>query len=777
MVLEYAKGELFDYIVQHGKLSETKARTFFQQIICAVDYCHRHKIVHRDLKPENLLLDEKLNIKIADFGLSNIISDGNFLKTSCGSPNYAAPEVITGKLYAGPEVDIWSCGVILYVLLCGKLPFDDEFIPHLFRKIGKGEYQAPSGVSAGATKMIKRMLQVNPVHRITMREILEDPWFSKDLPEYLKPPPDGFLNTGIDPAKAIDPRKFVPKQDAATAEKLHNSVVFRLGKKMGYREGDIRQALEKEEPNAIKDAYLIVAENELQDDKQKLLATSPQFADASSPFAAMVEAGKSSPLSAKASFGSNATIVPIPRKQASEGTPGVQEQSAAPPATSTISVLPTSEPDIHRETFEGKPPAHAAIAEPSQRNAAGSPQGQGTPTAEEKAQMSRDLRGRTRSTTKLDRAAEGAPPAAPQKKTRITRWQFGIRSRNQPADAMLAIYKALKYLGAEWTTPELRTPGSWEQEQGGKTEDNEQSSESDENETKAGPSKTETPKEHGPHDDWGYEIPLDPWVINARFRKTGMTRLPGMQNSANSSYADVQSASGGKADAPTGRARGNTTSSVTSGTSGQEASGSGITRSATGSMASLSRAGTLSRQDSESRLSAAAKPADENMWIYLTIQLYTMDKDYFTVDFKSSGYERYTKTYVRQIEEHVRSEVAKTADDLGEDADTEEAKDKKKKKGKEAADENEYDYMGGGRPPPSGHWDVMKERRKAQKAERLEKERLDSGKATTADVEESGIMWREVEKGDGLVQNKDRGSPFPFLDAAGSLIVRLAEAG
>jgi carbon catabolite-derepressing protein kinase len=101
----------------------------------AVDYTHRHKIVHRDLKPENLLLDDNNNVKIADFGLSNLLEDGKFLKTSCGSPNYAAPEVIAGRVYAGPEVDIWSCGVILYVLLCGRLPFDDESIPKLFEKI------------------------------------------------------------------------------------------------------------------------------------------------------------------------------------------------------------------------------------------------------------------------------------------------------------------------------------------------------------------------------------------------------------------------------------------------------------------------------------------------------------------------------------------------------------------------------------------------------------------------------------------------------------------
>ncbi|GKV51419.1 hypothetical protein SLEP1_g58078 [Rubroshorea leprosula] len=107
----------------------------FELIISGVEYCHRNMVVHRDLKPENLLLDSKCNVKIADFGLSNVMRDGHFLKTSCGSPNYAAPEVISGKLYAGPEVDVWSCGVILYALLCGTLPFDDENIPNLFKKI------------------------------------------------------------------------------------------------------------------------------------------------------------------------------------------------------------------------------------------------------------------------------------------------------------------------------------------------------------------------------------------------------------------------------------------------------------------------------------------------------------------------------------------------------------------------------------------------------------------------------------------------------------------
>lgn len=188
MIMEYVSGgELFDYIVKHGKLQEHEARRFFQQIISGVDYCHRHMVVHRDLKPENLLLDHNMHVKIADFGLSNMMLDGEFLRTSCGSPNYAAPEVISGKLYAGPEVDIWSCGVILYALLCGTLPFDDEHVPTLFRKIKSGIFPIPEYLNKSVVNLVCQMLQVDPLKRATMEEIKKHDWFQKDLPSYLFP--------------------------------------------------------------------------------------------------------------------------------------------------------------------------------------------------------------------------------------------------------------------------------------------------------------------------------------------------------------------------------------------------------------------------------------------------------------------------------------------------------------------------------------------------------------------------------------------------------------
>lgn len=181
-------GELFDYITENGRLGEDEARHFFQQIIQGVECCHLKNVVHRDLKPENLLLNSNRNVKIADFGLSNIMRDGHFLRTSCGSPNYAAPEVISERLYAGPEVDVWSCGVILYALLCGRLPFDDDNLPRLYRKIKSGICRFPNHLSRGARDLIARILNVDPINRISISEIRRHPWFQQHLPRYIALP-------------------------------------------------------------------------------------------------------------------------------------------------------------------------------------------------------------------------------------------------------------------------------------------------------------------------------------------------------------------------------------------------------------------------------------------------------------------------------------------------------------------------------------------------------------------------------------------------------------
>ncbi|MBA0811481.1 hypothetical protein Gohar_003378, partial [Gossypium harknessii] len=184
MVLEYATGgELFDKIASNGKLSEAEGRKFFQQLIDGVGYCHDKGVFHRDLKLENVLIDAKGNIKISDFGLSALpqhIGEDGLLHTTCGSPNYVAPEVLANRGYNGATSDIWSCGVILYVILTGYLPFDDRNLAVLYQKIFKGDTRIPKWLSSGARNMIKRILDPNPNTRITMAGIKNDEWFKQD---------------------------------------------------------------------------------------------------------------------------------------------------------------------------------------------------------------------------------------------------------------------------------------------------------------------------------------------------------------------------------------------------------------------------------------------------------------------------------------------------------------------------------------------------------------------------------------------------------------------
>lgn len=170
LVMEYVEGgELFDYIVAHQRVAEPEAVHFFRDIIAGLDYCHKRHVIHRDLKPENLLIASDGHIKIVDFGLSNTIDSKNtLLKTACGSPCYAAPEMIAGKHYNGPCVDIWSTGVILYALTCGYLPFEDKTTALLYDKILKGRYSVPSHVSPALKDLMARMLTVDPAKRITI---------------------------------------------------------------------------------------------------------------------------------------------------------------------------------------------------------------------------------------------------------------------------------------------------------------------------------------------------------------------------------------------------------------------------------------------------------------------------------------------------------------------------------------------------------------------------------------------------------------------------------
>ncbi|XP_021028940.1 serine/threonine-protein kinase SIK3 isoform X2 [Mus caroli] len=177
LVTEYASGgEIFDHLVAHGRMAEKEARRKFKQIVTAVYFCHCRNIVHRDLKAENLLLDANLNIKIADFGFSNLFTPGQLLKTWCGSPPYAAPELFEGKEYDGPKVDIWSLGVVLYVLVCGALPFDGSTLQNLRARVLSGKFRIPFFMSTECEHLIRHMLVLDPNKRLSMEQICRHKW-------------------------------------------------------------------------------------------------------------------------------------------------------------------------------------------------------------------------------------------------------------------------------------------------------------------------------------------------------------------------------------------------------------------------------------------------------------------------------------------------------------------------------------------------------------------------------------------------------------------------
>lgn len=190
LILEYIEGgELFDYLIKRGRLLELEAISYFKQIIHGIGYLHQFNICHRDLKPENLLLDFNKRIKIADFGMAALEVDRKLLETSCGSPHYASPEIVAGNNYHGAPLDIWSCGIILFALLTGHLPFDDENIRKLLLKVQNGKFIMPPDLSWEAKDLISRMLQVNPNDRISVDNILKHPLLRKY--------PDPTLSSGL----------------------------------------------------------------------------------------------------------------------------------------------------------------------------------------------------------------------------------------------------------------------------------------------------------------------------------------------------------------------------------------------------------------------------------------------------------------------------------------------------------------------------------------------------------------------------------------------------
>ncbi|XP_074521998.1 serine/threonine-protein kinase BRSK2-like isoform X8 [Halichoeres trimaculatus] len=208
LVLEHVSGgELFDYLVKKGRLTPKEARKFFRQIISALDFCHSHSICHRDLKPENLLLDEKNNIRIADFGMASLQVGDSLLETSCGSPHYACPEVIRGEKYDGRKADAWSCGVILFALLVGALPFDDDNLRNLLEKVKLGVFHMPHFIPPDCQNLLRGMIEVDAGKRLTLEQIQKHTWYlaGKNEPEPEQPVPRKVAIRTLATAEEIDP--------------------------------------------------------------------------------------------------------------------------------------------------------------------------------------------------------------------------------------------------------------------------------------------------------------------------------------------------------------------------------------------------------------------------------------------------------------------------------------------------------------------------------------------------------------------------------------------
>jgi len=235
LIMEYASGgEVFDYLVLHGRMKEKEARAKFRQIVSAVQYCHQKKIIHRDLKAENLLLDSEMNIKIADFGFSNEFVPGNKLDTFCGSPPYAAPELFQGKKYDGPEVDVWSLGVILYTLVSGSLPFDGSTLRELRERVLRGKYRIPFYMSTDCENLLKKFLVLNPSRRASLEVIMKDKW----------------MNMGFEDDELIP--YIEPVQDWADQKRID------ILQTMGFSETTVEEALKQQKFDDCYASYLLL---------------------------------------------------------------------------------------------------------------------------------------------------------------------------------------------------------------------------------------------------------------------------------------------------------------------------------------------------------------------------------------------------------------------------------------------------------------------------------------------------------------------------------------
>ncbi|KAJ3326263.1 hypothetical protein HDV06_000139 [Boothiomyces sp. JEL0866] len=260
LILEYAEGgELLEYIVEKGKLREEEAKRLTKQVLSAIEHAHSMKIVHRDLKAENLLLDENMNIKISDFGLSNYYDPKNFLQTCCGSPVYSAPELIDGKHYIGPEVDIWSLGINVYAMVVGDLPFADSNLTALYESILKGKYELPEHVTPDCRDFLSKMLQTQPKKRSTCAQLTEHIWLTES---------SSFLDPMGSEYKSFRPR---------SEDQIDQKILDLMFEKMAIDKKQTIQSLLQGKFNQIAGTYYLLAYQRLIGVKNNIVEVAPQL--------------------------------------------------------------------------------------------------------------------------------------------------------------------------------------------------------------------------------------------------------------------------------------------------------------------------------------------------------------------------------------------------------------------------------------------------------------------------------------------------------------------
>ncbi|KAH9277331.1 hypothetical protein BSLG_002238 [Batrachochytrium salamandrivorans] len=250
LIMEYVSGgEIFDYLVAHGRMKEKDARKHFREIVSALWYCHSMHVIHRDLKAENLLLDANMNVKVADFGFSNQFAPGQRLNTWCGSPPYAAPELFQGKEYSGPEVDVWSMGVVLYVLVCGSLPFDGSNLAKLRARVISGKFKVPFYMSPDCERLIKKMLVIEPTKRSSLEQVMQDKWYT-----------EGYES---EKSEVIPPVAFLLTPDQ------HRAVLDEL-EEIGLDRASVEKSLQTGDYDPLAATYYLIADKRF---RQKQLET------------------------------------------------------------------------------------------------------------------------------------------------------------------------------------------------------------------------------------------------------------------------------------------------------------------------------------------------------------------------------------------------------------------------------------------------------------------------------------------------------------------------